>query len=41
MEIKRVLEESSHYIMNTYERFPVVLRKGRGMNVWGGRKGIH
>ena len=35
MEIKRVLEESSHYIMNTYERFPVVLRMGRGMNVWG------
>lgn len=34
MEIKRILEESSHYIMNTYERFPVVLRKGRGVNVW-------
>lgn len=35
MEIKRILEDSTHYIMNTYERFPVVLRKGRGMNVWG------
>ncbi|MCL4474637.1 MAG: acetylornithine transaminase [Nitrospirae bacterium] len=34
MEIKKVLEESSHYIMNTYDRFPVVLRKGRGMHVW-------
>lgn len=34
MEIKKVLEESSHYIMNTYNRFPIVLRKGRGMKVW-------
>ena len=34
MEIKKILEESSHYIMNTYDRFPVVLRKGRGMHVW-------
>ena len=37
MEIKRILEDSSRYIMNTYERFPVVLRKGRGMNVWGSK----
>src|SRR5271169_5293499 len=34
MEIKRILEESSYYTMNTYDRFPLVLRKGRGMNVW-------
>ncbi|MEJ2696707.1 MAG: acetylornithine transaminase [Candidatus Sulfobium sp.] len=34
MDIKKVLEESSHYLMNTYNRFPVVLRKGRGMKVW-------
>lgn len=34
MEIKKILEESSHYIMNTYSRFPLVLRKGRGMHVW-------
>ncbi|GAB4410623.1 MAG: acetylornithine transaminase [Thermodesulfovibrionales bacterium] len=35
MEVKRILEESSHYIMNTYCRLPVVFRKGRGMKVWG------
>ncbi|MEW6675449.1 MAG: acetylornithine transaminase [Nitrospirota bacterium] len=35
MEIKKLLEESSRYTMNTYERLPVVLRKGRGMKVWG------
>jgi len=29
------LEESGQYIMNTYNRFPIVLRKGRGMKVWG------
>ncbi len=34
MEIKRILEESSYYIMNTYDRYPIILRKGRGMNVW-------
>jgi acetylornithine/N-succinyldiaminopimelate aminotransferase len=34
MEIKRILEESSYYTMNTYDRYPLVLRKGRGMNVW-------
>ncbi|TAL25086.1 MAG: acetylornithine transaminase [Nitrospirae bacterium] len=35
MEIKKLLEESGHYIMNTYSRAPIVLRKGRGMKVWG------
>lgn len=35
MEIKKLLEESSRYIMNTYNRAPIVLRKGRGVKVWG------
>lgn len=34
MEIKKLLDESAHYIMNTYNRFPLVLRKGRGVKVW-------
>lgn len=34
MEMKKYFDESSRYIMNTYSRFPVVLRKGRGMKVW-------
>lgn len=34
MEIKKILEDSAHYIMNTYNRYPLVLRKGRGMKVW-------
>ncbi|MEW6002692.1 MAG: acetylornithine transaminase [Nitrospirota bacterium] len=34
MEIKKFLDDSSRYIMNTYSRYPVVLRKGRGMKVW-------
>lgn len=33
MDMKKLLEESSNYIMHTYNRFPVVLRKGRGMKV--------
>lgn len=35
MDSKRLFEESGHYLMNTYNRFPVILRKGRGMKVWG------
>jgi acetylornithine/N-succinyldiaminopimelate aminotransferase len=35
METKKFLDLSNRYIMNTYNRFPVVLRKGRGMKVWG------
>jgi predicted acetylornithine/succinylornithine family transaminase len=35
MEIKKIIEESGRYIMNTYGRFPIVLRKGRGLKVWG------
>lgn len=34
MDIRKVLEESNRYLMHTYKRFPVVLRKGRGMKVW-------
>ncbi len=34
MEIKKLLDDSSRYLMHTYNRFPVVLRKGRGMKVW-------
>jgi len=35
MEPRKVIEDSEHYLMHTYNRFPVVLRKGRGMRVWG------
>jgi acetylornithine/N-succinyldiaminopimelate aminotransferase len=35
MDPKKLIEESGRYLMNTYKRFPVVLRKGRGMKVWG------
>jgi acetylornithine/N-succinyldiaminopimelate aminotransferase len=35
MEMKKSLDVSNRYIMNTYSRFPIVLRKGRGMKVWG------
>jgi len=31
---KKLIEESQKYLMNTYKRFPIVLRKGRGMTVW-------
>lgn len=34
MEVKKLFDESRHYIMNTYNRFPIVMRKGRGMKVW-------
>jgi predicted acetylornithine/succinylornithine family transaminase len=34
MEMKKYFDESSRYIMNTYGRYPIVLRKGRGMKVW-------
>ncbi|MGQ9570924.1 MAG: acetylornithine transaminase [Thermodesulfovibrionales bacterium] len=35
METKKFIEGSNLYLMNTYKRFPIVLRKGRGMKVWG------
>ena len=31
---KKFIDESKKYLMNTYNRFPIVLRKGRGMKVW-------
>lgn len=34
MEIKKLIEDSDHYLMHTYNRFPVALKKGRGMKVW-------
>ncbi len=34
METKRLLEQSSKYLMNTYDRAPIVLRKGRGTRVY-------
>ncbi len=34
MAIKESIEESSAYLVNTYKRFPILLRKGRGMKVW-------
>ncbi len=34
MDIKRLLEESSRYLMNTYSRYPIILRKGRGTKVY-------
>lgn len=30
----RLIDDSGKYLMNTYNRFPIVLRKGRGMKVW-------
>jgi len=32
---KKLIDESKRYLMNTYNRFPIVLRKGHGMKVWG------
>ncbi|MCG6551675.1 MAG: acetylornithine transaminase [Candidatus Magnetominusculus sp. LBB02] len=34
MEVKRLLDDASLYLMNTYKRFPVVFVKGRGMKLW-------
>jgi acetylornithine/N-succinyldiaminopimelate aminotransferase len=34
MENKKFFDESSRYIMNTYNRYSVMLRKGRGVKVW-------
>ncbi|MFN3740282.1 MAG: acetylornithine transaminase [Thermodesulfovibrionales bacterium] len=35
MEQKRLIEEAEKYLMNTYRRYPVVLRKGSGVKVYG------
>jgi predicted acetylornithine/succinylornithine family transaminase len=32
---KELIEDSDRYLMHTYNRQPVVLRKGSGMKVWG------
>jgi acetylornithine/N-succinyldiaminopimelate aminotransferase len=34
MDPQKSFDEANRYIMNTYNRYPVVLRKGRGMKVW-------
>ncbi len=34
MEIRKLIEESETYLMHTYNRFPLALKKGRGMKVW-------
>lgn len=34
MTDNRLIDDSGKYLMNTYNRFPIVLRKGRGMKVW-------
>ncbi|QWR76383.1 acetylornithine transaminase [Candidatus Magnetomonas plexicatena] len=34
MDIKKMLDESSQYVMETYKRFPVVFSKGREMRLW-------
>ncbi len=34
MDSKKTIEESQRYLFNTYNRFPVVLVKGRGAKVW-------
>lgn len=34
MDFKKLIEESQRYLFNTYNRFPVVLVKGRGAKVW-------
>ncbi len=34
MDLKKTVEESHRYLFNTYNRFPVVLVKGRGVKVW-------
>ena len=40
MENRKIIEDADHYLMPTYSRFPVVLRKGRGVKVWdtGGKE---
>ncbi len=34
MESKKFFEQSKQFLMNTYSRYPIVLRKGMGMKVW-------
>lgn len=34
MEFSKISEDSERYLLNTYNRLPVALRKGRGTKVW-------
>lgn len=34
INVKEMLEDANRYLMNTYNRYPIVLRKGRGVKVW-------
>jgi predicted acetylornithine/succinylornithine family transaminase len=34
INVKEILEDAERYLMNTYNRYPIILRKGRGMRVW-------
>ncbi|MCI0468435.1 MAG: acetylornithine transaminase, partial [Nitrospirae bacterium] len=34
MEMKKIIDDSNHYLMHTYSRMPIVIRKGRGIKVW-------
>ncbi len=36
MESRKLFDESDHYLMNTYKRFPVIFGKGRGTKLWSG-----
>ncbi len=34
MDPKKLLEDSQQFLMNTYKKYPLVIRKGRGIKVW-------
>jgi predicted acetylornithine/succinylornithine family transaminase len=34
MKASDYIEDSANYLMDTYRRYPVVMRKGRGLSVW-------
>lgn len=34
MENRKLIEDAQHFIMHTYNRFPIVLKKGRGLKVY-------
>jgi predicted acetylornithine/succinylornithine family transaminase len=35
MSPKLTIDDSARYLMNTYNRYPIMVRKGRGAKVWG------
>ncbi|MBN2654038.1 MAG: aspartate aminotransferase family protein [Nitrospirae bacterium] len=35
MEFSKISEDSARYILNTYNRLPIAIRKGRGIKAWG------